>query len=87
MMKYYSNGLGNGIIGPLACIFGMLVFIAIVICVVLLIVHLSKSNKQQSIHSAYISNENNALKILNERLAKGEITVEEYNNIKIHMQK
>ena len=86
-MMRYSNGLGNGIIGPLACILGMLVFIAIVTCVVLLIIHLSKSNNQQSIHSAHISNENNALKILNERLAKGEITVEEYNNIKIHMQK
>ena len=86
-MMRYQNGLGNGLIGRFACIFGTLVFIAIVTCVILLIIHLSKSNKQQSMHSTHISNENNALKILNERLAKGEITEEEYNTIKPHIQK
>ena len=86
-MMRYSNDFGYGMIGPLACIFGILVFIGIVTCIILLIIHLSKSNKQQSIHSAHISNENNAFKILSERLAKGEITVEEYNNIKLHIQK
>jgi len=85
----YGGGFGGGMLGGpgiIACIIGFLFLVALIAGITVLVIHFSKGNRQHLHSNSYVS-ENNALVILNERLAKGEVSLEEYNNIKLHLQK
>lgn len=79
MMKY--GGYGMSLIGLVfACIIMLLILAAIILGVVLLVRYLRKS--QNNPQMPY----NNALNILNERYAKGEISDEEYKKKKAELK-
>jgi putative membrane protein len=79
MMNY--GGHGMSIIGlGIACIFMLCLIAVAVLGVVLLVHYLRKSH-----HNLPVSN-SNALNILNERYAKGEISDEEYKKKKADMK-
>jgi uncharacterized membrane protein len=91
MMRGYGyNGgvrMGSGIspLGAVLCVFMMLLTIALITIAVIFIVRLIRhgSNPHRMpggyVHPALVPP---ALEILNQRLAKGEITVEEYKQLK-----
>lgn len=77
---------GRGYFGTESCgIFGPLMMIGVVILIAVLVYFLLKSNKSKSGDPKSIEtrfDDSNALAILKEKFAKGEITEEEYQNKK-----
>ncbi|KAF0091147.1 MAG: hypothetical protein FD141_936 [Fusobacteria bacterium] len=78
MWNRYDNGSGM-MDGWFLVIFIIIaIVVALIIALVIFtIIKLVKTNDKKN-----ISNNNNALSILNERLAKGEINIEEYTKLK-----
>jgi len=77
----YQNFDGYGMMGNLGW-FGMLVMLLIIILVIIGIVFLFRSLFSYSNRANFSSSNNRSIEILKERLAKGEITKEEYETIK-----
>ncbi|MDN5342175.1 MAG: putative rane protein [Oceanotoga sp.] len=84
MMHYYSNGFFGG---------GFMFFILIVIIIAIVwIIFRNENNNRNYYENRYrnIPNDNiddNSLKILNERYAKGEISEDEYLRMKENIKK
>lgn len=77
----YQNFGGYGMMGNLGW-FGMLVMLLIIILVIIGIVFLFRNLFKHSNRMNVKNTSNRSIEILNERLAKGEITKEEYETIK-----
>lgn len=86
MMRYYG-GYGYPMMGfnPGGIIMGILCILLIIVAV-FVIVRLVRHQHFYSEHKTGAAPENSALKILNERYAKGEISDEEYKAKKANLQ-
>ena len=92
MMRGYYGGIPFDRMfgfGCVAFIVGLLILAAITVFVVLLIIKLSHNGRK---HAPYTSQPaevpaSHAVEILNTRLAKGEITIDEYKALKEELQK
>jgi putative membrane protein len=89
----FEHGMMGGGLRLLFCVFGFLVFIAVITVVVLLVVKLLGHKSHLGLHSGnnvpgnYSIYVGKALEILNERYAKGEVDDEEYARKKAELTK
>ena len=96
MRGYYGGGTFSSAVGGFGVIFGilcMLFMIALVVIAVIIIVNLIRrsNNPQRMSQGRYQHSPQQtmppAIEILNARLAKGEITIEQYNALKDEIMK
>ena len=85
MMGYGYGGYGNGMMGGIAGIFMFLVMLFFLVLVVFGLIALMKYTRGH--HMNDTTQEDNAMKILNERYAMGEVSDEEYNKRKTELKK
>jgi putative membrane protein len=82
MMWGYPNMMGGffgGGLGWVGMVFGFIFFILVVIGIILLIVWLVKKSNHPGVENR---TESKALEVLKERYAKGEITKDQFDNMK-----
>ena len=85
MMGYGYGGYDNGMMGGIAGIFMFLVMLFFLVAVVFGFIALMKNTRGH--HMNDTTQEDNAMKILNERYAMGEVSDEEYNKRKTELKK
>ena len=85
MMGYGYGGYGNGMMGGIAGIFMFLVMLFFLVLVVFGFIVLMKNTRGH--HMNDTTQDDNAMKILNERYAMGEVSDEEYNKRKTELKK
>jgi putative membrane protein len=76
-----------GSYGPGFMLIGMIFWILVIIGVVLLIVWLVNQNKTNTVSRAQNQNSDSAMEILKQRYAKGEITDDEFEDMKRKLEK
>ena len=84
-MGYGYGGYGNGMMGGIAGILMFMVMLFFLVLVVFGFIALMKNTRSHHMHDT--PQEDNAMKILNERYAMGEVSDEEYNKRKIELKK
>ncbi len=86
-MRYYGYNYGYPMMGWGGWALGIVCILVIILIVFLVIRYLHRYNKRDSNHTNNpASEENTAMKILNERYARGEISEEEYKQKKSNLQ-
>jgi len=81
----FSTGYGMSAVGVIGCILMMLFVVALITIAIIFIVRLVRhGSNPHFMHGGFAPHHPvaPAIEILNQRLAKGEITVEEYKQIK-----
>ena len=93
MMRFFGNGFGQGMMGYRGYGYNMmsngggLIMMFIILALIIFAVVFFTRHSNHAVHTANCcgtntASENVALKILNERYARGEVTEEEYNKTK-----